>query len=253
MSAGEAARAESRPAARAGGTPLVRLDGVTVAFGRTVALDNVSLAVEAGEIVTLIGPNGSGKSTLLRVALGLQKPTRGTVSRRADLSIGYVPQRLVIDHAMPLTVARFLALAVSRGTAVEPALEEVGVPRLGDQAVQVLSGGEWQRVLLARALLRRPELVVLDEPVQGVDVAGQAELYDLIRRIRDRRGCGILLVSHDLHFVMAAADRVVCLNRHVCCSGTPGAVARDPAYGALFGPAAEAVALYAHRHDHRHG
>jgi zinc transport system ATP-binding protein len=236
-----------------GAPPLVRLDGVSVALGGTRVLDGVSLAVEPGEIVTLIGPNGAGKSTLLRVALGLLKPTAGQVARRPGVRIGYVPQRLVIDNLMPLTVRRFLALAVRSGTAIEPALGEVGVPLLGDQPVQALSGGEWQRVLLARALLREPDLLVLDEPVQGVDVAGQAELYDLIRRIRDRRGCGILLVSHDLHFVMAAADRVVCLNRHVCCSGTPGAVARDPAYGALFGPAAEAVALYAHRHDHRHG
>jgi len=236
----------------AGGVPLVSLSGVSVAFGRTQVLEAVSLAVDPGEIVTLIGPNGAGKSTLLRVALGLLAPDEGEVRRRPGARIGYVPQRLVIDEVMPLTVRRFLDLAVPRGTPVAPALGEVGVPLLADQPVQALSGGEWQRVLLARALLRQPDLLVLDEPVQGVDVAGQAELYDLIRRIRDRRHCGILLVSHDLHFVMAAADRVVCLNRHVCCSGTPGAVARDPAYGALFGPAAEAVALYAHRHDHRH-
>jgi len=234
------------------GVPLVSLSGVSVAFGRTQVLEAVSLSVDPGEIVTLIGPNGAGKSTLLRVALGLLKPDEGAVRRRPGARIGYVPQRLVIDEVMPLTVRRFLDLAVPRGTAVAPALGEVGVPLLADQPVQALSGGEWQRVLLARALLRQPDLLVLDEPVQGVNVAGQAELYDLIRRIRDRRRCGILLVSHDLHFVMAAADRVVCLNRHVCCSGTPGAVARDPAYGALFGPAAEAVALYAHRHDHRH-
>jgi zinc transport system ATP-binding protein len=166
--------------------------------------------------------------------------------------IGYVPQRLAIDDALPLTVRRFLGLAAPRSAAIERALAETGVADLVDMPVQVLSGGEFQRVLLARALIREPDLLVLDEPVQGVDVAGQAALYDLIRRIRDRHGCGVLLVSHDLHLVMAATDRVVCLNHHVCCSGHPEAVARHPAYRALFGAAADAIAVYAHHHDHRH-
>ena len=231
---------------------LVELDAVQVAFGRRVALNDVSLALHPGEIVTVIGPNGAGKTTLLRVALGLQRPDAGQVRRRPGLRIGYVPQRLAVDETLPLTVRRFLALASRAGPPIMTALAEVGAGHALDLPLQTLSGGELQRVLLARALLREPELLVLDEPVQGVDIAGQAELFALIRRIRDTRDCGVLLVSHDLHLVMAATDRVVCLNHHVCCSGHPEAVSRDPAYRALFGAAVEGFALYAHHHDHSH-
>jgi zinc transport system ATP-binding protein len=231
-------------------TRLAALEEVSLAFGRRVVLERVSLAVGTGEIVTLVGPNGAGKTTLLRILLGLQKPSAGRVWRRPGLRIGYLPQRLAIDETLPLTVARLLALAGSRNRdRIDAALAEVGAGPLACMQVQTLSGGELQRVLLARALLREPDLLVLDEPVQGVDVTGQGELYALIRRIRDRRDCGVLLVSHDLHLVMAASDEVVCLNRHVCCSGHPEAVTRHPAYRALFG---DAIAVYAHHHDHVH-
>jgi zinc transport system ATP-binding protein len=232
--------------------PLIELAGIRVAFGRHLALDDVSLSLAPGEIVTVIGPNGAGKTTLLRVALGLQRPDAGSVRRQPGLRIGYLPQRIAVDETLPLTVRRFLALAAGARKPVAAALAETGAAHAMDLPVQTLSGGEMQRVLLARALLRDPELLVLDEPVRGVDVAGQAELFGLIRRIRDRRGCGILLVSHDLHLVMAATDRVICLNRHVCCSGLPEAVRSDPAYRALFGGAVEGFALYAHHHDHSH-
>jgi zinc transport system ATP-binding protein len=232
--------------------PLVELQGVSLAFGRRAALSDVSLAVASGEIVTIIGPNGAGKTTLLRVVLGLQRPDAGRVTRRPGLSVGYLPQRLTIDETLPLTVKRFLALAPGARKALPAALAEVGAGHTLELPVQTLSGGELQRVLLARALLREPQLLVLDEPAQGVDIAGQAELFSLIRRIRDERNCGVLLVSHDLHLVMAATDRVVCLNHHVCCSGHPAAVTRDPAYRALFGTAIDGFALYAHRHDHSH-
>jgi zinc transport system ATP-binding protein len=231
-------------------TRLAALEEVSLAFGRRLVLDRVSLEVRAGEIVTLVGPNGAGKTSLLRILLGLQRPGAGRVWRAAGLRIGYLPQRLAIDGTLPLTVRRLLALArPAVAAAIDAALAEVGARALAAQAVQALSGGELQRVLLARALLREPDLLVLDEPVQGVDVAGQGELYALIRRVRDRRGCGVLLVSHDLHLVMAASDEVVCLNHHVCCSGHPEAVSRHPAYRALFG---DAIAVYAHHHDHVH-
>jgi zinc transport system ATP-binding protein len=230
----------------------VELAGVGVAFGRRVALEDVALTLHQGEIVTLIGPNGAGKTTLLRIVLGLQQPSTGTVFRKPGLRLGYLPQRLVIEPTLPLTVRRFLALVPDSRAAIPAALDEVGACHTADLPVQTLSGGEMQRVLLARALLREPDLLVLDEPAQGVDVAGQAEIFALIRRIRDRRGTAVLLVSHDLHLVMAATDRVVCLNHHVCCSGHPETVTGHPAYRALFGGAIDGFAVYAHHHDHRH-
>jgi len=217
-------------------------------------LEHVDIDVAAGEIVTLVGPNGAGKTTLARVLLGLDRPATGTVERATGTVLGYVPQRLGIDQVLPLTVGRFMTLArrTDRRT-IEAALREVGAASLADRALHELSGGELQRTLLARALLRQPDLLILDEPVQGVDFNGQFELYELIARIRDERGCGVLLISHDLHLVMAATDRVVCLNRHVCCAGHPEDVSRDPAYVALFGPrAARDLAVYHHEHDHRH-
>jgi zinc transport system ATP-binding protein len=232
--------------------PLVSLAGIRVAFGRRVALSDVSLVLGPREILTVIGPNGAGKTTLLRVVLGLQRADAGRIWRRSGLRVGYVPQRFSIDETLPLTVRRFLGLVRGAKREASEALAEVGAGHALDLPLQTLSGGELQRVLLARALLREPELLVLDEPAQGVDITGQAELFALIRRLRDRTGCGVLLVSHDLHLVMAATDRVICLNHHVCCSGHPEAVSRDPAYRALFGAAVDGFALYAHHHDHRH-
>ncbi len=232
---------------------LVQSRRVSVRLGGRWVLEDVDAAVAPGEIVTLIGPNGSGKTTLVRVLLGLQRPDRGRIQRRAGLRIGYVPQRVDVEPTLPLTVAGFLALG-SRGerARAEHALAEVGVARLLDARVQHLSGGEFQRMLLARALLREPDLLVLDEPAQGVDVGGQRELYRLIGRLRDGRNCAVLLVSHDLHLVMAATDRVLCLNGHVCCRGEPAVVSADPEYRRLFGPLDRELAVYTHGHDHHH-
>jgi len=228
--------------------------GLTVRRGGQAIVDGVDIAVRAGEIVILIGPNGSGKTTLVRTLLGLVEAEGGTVTRKDRLVIGYVPQYLQIDPTLPLTVGRFLTLGTRASAGdLESALAEVGVGRVLHTPVQSLSGGQMRRVLLARALLRDPDLLVLDEPAAGVDVAGQAALYELIRTIRDKRGCGVLLISHNLHLVMAAADRVVCLNHHVCCEGQPASVSRNPAYLDLFGPAAaRAFAVYTHDHDHEH-
>jgi len=225
-----------------------------VCFGAARVLNHVDLTIGQGEIVSLIGPNGAGKSTLVRATVGLLKPSAGRIWRRPGLRLGYVPQRLSIDRVLPLTVRRFLELArAAPGQDVGTALQEVDAAALAGQQVHGLSGGEFQRVLLARALLRGPHLLVLDEPLQGVDFGGQLALYDLIGRLRDRHGLGVLMVSHDLHIVMAATDRVVCLNHHVCCAGAPEAVTRDPHYIALFGPeAARRLAVYTHAHDHEH-
>jgi zinc transport system ATP-binding protein len=232
---------------------LIRLDGIAVSFNGQTVLDDVELSVRPGEIVTLIGPNGAGKTTLVRVVLGLLQPERGNVRRTPRLRIGYMPQKLHVDATLPLSVLRFLRLVpgVDRKRALA-ALAEVGAEQVIDSPLQSISGGEMQRVLLARALLREPQLLVLDEPVQGVDVAGQAELYRLISRLRERHDCGVLMVSHDLHLVMSATDQVVCLNRHVCCSGHPEQVSGDPAFIELFGQDAKSLAVYHHHHDHDH-
>jgi len=233
---------------------LVRLEEVAVRFGGRQALGGVDLDLHAAEVVTVIGPNGAGKSTLARVVLGLLAPSAGRVVRRPGLRIGYMPQRLVVDPVLPLQVGRLLTLTrrASRRE-LESVLDEVGAAHLIGRPVQTLSGGEMQRVMLARALIGAPDLLVLDEPAQNVDLVGQADLYDLIARFRRERGCGVLLISHDLHVVMAATDRVVCLHGHICCSGAPEDVGRHPEYLALFGAAAaNSLAVYAHAHAHRH-
>ncbi len=233
---------------------LLVLQDIDLFRGSQLQLQQVSLQLQAGEILTIIGPNGAGKTTLVKIALGLLPPTRGQVVRQADLRIGYMPQRLHIDPTFPLTVKRFLAMAgKQQQSRVLAQLQEVGAAQVLDSPLRNLSGGELQRVLLARALMRDPSLLVLDEPVQGVDVHGQMELYQLISRIRDERGCAVLMVSHDLHLVMAATDRVLCLNRHICCTGTPEAVTSHPAYLELFGPqAVQHLAIYSHDSSHRH-
>lgn len=231
--------------------PLVQLEQVSLTLGKRQILKEVNLTLRPGKIVSIIGPNGAGKTSLLKVMLGLIQPTSGKVTLSRDLRIGYMPQRLHIDPIFPLTVRRFLQLGQTQ-LPLQSILEEVGVVHVMDSPLQAISGGELQRVLLARALLRQPQLLVLDEPAQGVDLIGQSELYDLIARIRDLHDCAILLVSHDLNVVMAQTDIVVCLNQHVCCSGNPEKVSRDPAFTALFGNVVQNLALYTHHHDHHH-
>jgi zinc transport system ATP-binding protein len=235
---------------------LIGARGLKIVRAGRVILSDIDLDIHAGEILTLIGPNGAGKTTLVRALLGLERPDEGSVRRRPGLKVGYVPQRFEIDRALPMTVARFLALGDGEGVRkqrIAGVLEEVGAARVIAQQLSQLSGGELQRVVLARALLNDPELLVLDEPVRGVDYVGEAELYALIGRLRDSRRLGVLLISHDLHVVMAQSDRVICLNRHVCCSGVPETVAQHPEYTRLFGPdQARSFAVYQHHHDHRH-
>jgi len=233
------------------GGPLLSASRLGVRIGGTDILSDVGLELRAGEIVTLIGPNGSGKTTLLKALLGLVRAT-GDIHRRAGLCIGYVPQSFARDQSLPLTVGRFLRLYTDE-MAVTAALARLGIAGLRTRQIAALSGGELARVLLARAIAGRPDLLILDEPLAGVDIAGEAALYHLIAEIRDEIGCGILLVSHDLHVVMAQADRVICLNGHVCCEGRAEQVVKDPAFVELFGPrVAGELALYVHRHDHAH-
>ncbi|MCH9297737.1 zinc ABC transporter ATP-binding protein ZnuC [Pantoea allii] len=233
---------------------LVTLENVSISFDQRPVLSGVSLELHPGKILTLLGPNGAGKSTLVRVVLGLLAPTSGQVRRSADLRIGYVPQKLHIDPTLPVTVERFMRLSRgARNQDILPALKRVQAGHLLKSPLQKLSGGETQRVLLARALLSQPQLLVLDEPTQGVDVNGQVALYDLINQLRHELNCAVLMVSHDLHLVMAKTDEVLCLNHHICCSGTPEAVSQHPEFIAMFGPrGAQELAIYRHHHNHRH-
>jgi zinc transport system ATP-binding protein len=234
---------------------LIAADHICVRFGATEVLHDVSLSMAAGEIVTILGPNGSGKSTLLRALLGIVPVAAGRILRQAGLRIGYVPQRLMVDRTMPITVRRFLSLPVRvSDAAAGEALKRVGMePHAGEQ-MTTLSGGQLQRVLLARALLGDPQLLMLDEPTQGLDQQGEAAFYRLIEEVRRDTGAAVLMISHDLHVVMAASDRVICLNGHVCCEGTPRVVSNAPEYRALFGLGTQgALALYRHEHDHEHG
>jgi zinc transport system ATP-binding protein len=240
--------------ARADKEILITLSNAGVSRGGRRLVSGVDMTIARGEIVTLIGPNGSGKSTTAKLATGVLKPDTGSVTRRPGLRIGYVPQKLTVDWTLPLTVERLMTLTGRFSAAeIDAALDAVGVARLRQAAVQELSGGEFQRVLFARAMIRQPDLLVLDEPVQGVDFSGEIALYDLIRQIRDTTHSGILMISHDLHVVMAETDTVICLNGHVCCTGTPSAVKRSPEYLKLFGAeAARTLAIYEHHHDHAH-
>jgi len=233
---------------------LLQTQNLSLLVGERKLLSNISLTVSKGEIVTVIGPNGAGKTTLLRVLLGLIPANSGSIFKKPKLRIGYLPQKVSVDPILPLSVSRIMNLTGNFSSLqIENALEETGVDSLKNKPVFQLSGGEFQRVMLARALLRSPELLVLDEPVQGVDYMGESELYNLIGKLRKSHGCGVLMVSHDLHVVMASTDRVLCLNQHICCEGQPEDVSRHPEYLRLFGlDSGSALAIYSHHHDHTH-
>ena len=232
---------------------LVELNKVGFKQNNKWLVEGVSLKVEKGKIVTLIGPNGSGKSTTAKIALGIYKNIEGSVKKFTN-KVGYVPQKISIDWTLPLRVYDFMLLTEDiKDEAIEEALILTGVTHLKNENLGNLSGGEFQRVLIARAISKKPELLVLDEPVQGVDYTGEIALYELIKKISDTLNCGILLISHDLHTVMTATDHVVCLNGHVCCSGTPMDVAKNNEYKTLFGEqASQILTVYEHKHDHVH-
>ena len=232
---------------------LVKLNNVGIQQNGKWLVKGVSLEVEKGKIVTLIGPNGSGKSTTAKIALGIYKNIEGNVEKLTN-NIGYVPQKISIDWTLPLRVKDFMVLTDNiKDELIDEALSLTGVIHLKEKNLGNLSGGEFQRVLLARAISKKPELLVLDEPVQGVDFTGEIALYELIKKISEKLNCGILLISHDLHTVMSATDHVVCLNGHVCCSGSPKDVAQNNEYKALFGEqASQTLSVYEHKHDHEH-
>jgi zinc transport system ATP-binding protein len=231
---------------------LVSLKNVSVTMGSQAALSDVSISIEPGEITTIVGPNGSGKTTLLRLVIGALAASSGQVIRAQGLHIGYVPQALKIDATLPMTVTRFLSLPKRHSVDdTSAALARAGAGNIANRQIMALSGGQFQRVLLARALLDQPQLLILDEPTTGLDQPGAAAFYQQIEEVRRVLGCAVLMVSHDLHVVMSASDKVICLNGHVCCHGTPEIVASAPEYRALFGTGTQGtLALY--KHDHRH-
>ena len=233
---------------------LVKINNMTVELEGHVALTDVSMTISKGEIVTIVGPNGSGKSTLLRTIVGALLPTSGTITIKPECNIGYVPQKLHIDATLPITVERFLNLPKKNSAkSIKDTLKLVGIQNVENRQMVGLSGGQFQRVLLARAILNKPDLLILDEATQGLDQMGAASFYKLIEDLRQTLGCAVLMVSHELHVVMSASDRVFCLNGHVCCHGTPDIVASDPEYRALFGSGTQGVlALYRHEHNHTH-
>ena len=233
---------------------LISAEGIGVQYGARRVLQHMNFSIDVGEVVTIVGPNGAGKSVFLRVLIGAEQPSEGRVNRTHGLAIGYVPQRLSIGQTMPMSVARFLALSGSQNASTNQAmLARVGIPDRAKEQMASLSGGEFQRVLLAHALLGEPQVLILDEPTQGLDQPAVAAFYRLIEEVRDELGCAILMVSHDLNVVMRRSDRVICLNGHICCEGTPSDVSLAPEYQALFGVDKEgALALYHHEHDHTH-
>ena len=234
--------------------PNLEAQGIYVTRGDIHILMDISLVLYPGEIITLVGLNGSGKSTLIKVLAGLLQPDQGRVLKPPGLRIGYCPQHAHPDSTLPMSVFGFMNLAqAAPGRSIQSVLEEVGIGGLENRQLSQLSGGEYQRMLLARAMLRQPDVLLLDEPMAGVDVAGQGDLYQLIPQLRDRYGCSVVLVSHDIHVVMAATDQVLCLNHHICCSGQPESVAVHPEFVSLFGAnVAQTLAVYKHQHDHSH-
>ena len=233
---------------------LITIEGLTVTYGGVTALKNVSLDLNAGEIVTIVGPNGSGKTTLLKAIIGAVTPLEGSVRIKQGLKIGYVPQRLNLDPTLPISVGKFMRLTNKTNKRLcAIALQQAGVTELAEKQMSQLSGGQLQRVLLARALLGNPEILVLDEATQGLDQPGSADFYRQIEKVRKETGCAVLMISHDLHVVMSTSDRVICLNGHICCSGAPETVVATPEYQELFGTETNgALALYRHSHDHKH-
>lgn len=232
---------------------LISVENLGVSYGANTVLSHVNMVVEPGEIVTIVGPNGSGKTSLLKAIIGATQAS-GQIRMKPGLRIGYVPQRLHIDPTLPITVGRFMRLTNNADhKTCEAALDTAGVPDLLARQMSQLSGGQFQRVMLARALLNSPEILLLDEATQGLDQRGSASFYQQIEAVRAETGCAVLMISHELHVVMSASDRVICLNGHVCCEGTPAVVASAPEYRALFGTGTGgALALYRHEHDHDH-
>ena len=232
---------------------LIDISKLEVKYGSKKVLQNINLSLNANEIVTIVGPNGSGKTTLFKAIIGSVPLSKGKISIKPNLRIGYVPQQLKVDQTLPITVERFLKLATRNNNDIEKMIAFFGSENIFREQINSLSGGQMQRVLLARALVNKPEILLLDEATRGLDQPGIAAFYRKIENISKETNCAVLMISHDLHVVMRASDRVICINGHVCCEGTPENVATSPEYQTLFGSNIDGTfALYKHKHDHNH-
>ena len=232
---------------------LVKLENAGVYRSSKWLVRGISFEINKGQIVTLIGPNGSGKTTTAKMILNILDTDEGMATSNTS-KMAYVPQKINIDWTMPLRVIDFMKITNNlNNTQITDSLTMTGVDKLLYNQIHSLSCGEFQRVLIARAIAKKPDLLVLDEPVQGVDFNGEIALYNLIKKISSTLNCGILLISHDMHFVMSTTDHVICLNGHICCSGNPSSVVKNPEYIKLFGEHnSETLSYYQHQHDHSH-
>ncbi len=235
---------------------ILNVNNIVKKFRNKKVLDEISFSIHEGEIVTIIGPNGGGKSTLAKIISGVVKQDSGTISFGKNINIGYMPQKLSINSSLPLDVEYFLRLQINTKVSDDELytiVKQVGIQNILKNSMHEVSGGENQRIMLARALLGKPNLLILDEPEQNVDVNGQAEIYSLLNELNKKQNIAILLISHDLHFVMRSSHHVICLNHHICCEGMPNKLRLDKRYIDLFGSEfADNLAIYPHHHDHKH-
>ncbi|AIL65631.1 Zinc import ATP-binding protein ZnuC [Rickettsiales bacterium Ac37b] len=235
---------------------VLKLEDVFFSYNKQTVLEKINFTIYSGQIITIIGPNGGGKTTLAKLVLNLLKPNKGTVKLEKNISLGYMPQRISLTHLMPLTVARFLGLSINdrcNHYSIEEIANMLKISYLLNKQIYNLSGGELQKIIFACSLINKPDLLVLDEPIQGIDITGQMEFYTMIERIRDIYKIAILMISHDLYMVMKATNHVICLNKHICCEGTPENISKHSSYIDLFGQhAINKIAVYQHYHDHKH-
>jgi len=233
---------------------LISAKNVSVLKHQKSILDNIDIQINKNDFITIIGPNGAGKTMLLKCLMGFYKPTSGRIERKEKLKIGYMPQSISIINTMPITVKDFITVRKEYDDiSLNKVITEVSIGEIINKQLSVLSGGEMQRVLLARSLLNNPDLLILDEPAQNLDISGQLNFYKLIQEIYSKRNISILMVSHDLHLVMVSTKKVLCLYKHICCSGAPQQIAKDPEFLSMFGKdMANMMSIYQHSHDHNH-
>lgn len=235
--------------------PIAYLKSISLSLNNQQILKNINLELKKGEITTLIGPNGGGKTSIARILIGILKASSGEVFISKNAKIGYMPQKLEIEKTIPLRVIDFLNLSATAEAMarLEAMAKKLLIENILEKSIHKISGGELQKALLVKTLINNPDILVLDEPTQYMDIAAQAEFYQVIEEIREQKNCAILIISHDLHIVMQKTNQVVCINRHICCEGSPESINNHPEYLSLFGKdRIDNITIYSHHHDHKH-